>query len=480
MHTIYHHNEHPKSIIANLRTFYRLAADYEGTGRWDLAQFLQYLTAMEEKGLVTAGENTTAGAVTIMSIHKSKGLEFPVVFLCGLSREFNRESLRAQVLCDKTLGLGLSVADTVNRVRYPAISKRAIMSKTAAESLSEEMRVLYVAMTRARDRLVMTYAARNLPGDVMDIALRYDICGGELLTRDVICPGEWVLLSALKRTEAGELHNLGGRPRETRISDYPWRIQVVQAPEAQSSGTGVREERREMPPQTEEKLREALEFRYGHEESTRAPSKQTATQRKGRVKDQEAAENAQEPKPEARSWRRPLFRRGETRGKAYGNAIHGVLQHIRYENCGSLEGVREEISRLAETGLITPEQAEMVNARSIARFFRSEIGQKLLGGAEHLREFKFSILDEGSHYGPGLDGEQVLLQGVVDLAVLEEDGITVVDFKTDYVTEENFRVLVERYRPQVEAYAGAMGRIYEMPVKAAYLYFFHNDQFVKI
>ena len=480
MDSIYAAMDQGEARSTNLRTFYRLAADYEGTGRRDLAQFLEYLDAMEEKGLVTVGDNTTAGAVTIMSIHKSKGLEFPVVFLCGLSREFNRESLRAQVLCGKTLGLGMSVADTVNRVRYPAISKRAIVSKTAAESLSEEMRVLYVAMTRARDRLVMTYAVKNLQGDLEDIALRYDIVGPELLTRDVVCPGEWVLLSALKRMEAGELHHLGGKPKKTRISEDPWLIQVDQAPEETRKSTAIREETQKMDPRAEEKLREALEFHYSHEEATRAPSKQTATQRKGRAKDQEAAENTQEPKPPARSWRRPAFRSGQIQGKAYGNAIHGVLQYIRYESCGTLDGVAKEIRRLAEFGLITSEQAQMVRPRVIARFFESEIGKKLLGGCDHLREFKFSILDEGRNYGPGLEGEQVLLQGVVDLALLEEGGITVVDFKTDFATSENLQQLVDRYRPQVETYAGAMERIYGKPVRAAYLYFFHMDVFVEI
>ena len=480
MDSIYAAMDQGDARSKNLRAFYRLAADYEGSGRRDLAQFLEYLDAMEEKGLVTTGDNTTAGAVTLMSIHKSKGLEFPVVFLCGLSREFNRESLRAQVLCDKTLGLGLSVADTVNRVRYPAVSKRAIVAKTAAESLSEELRVLYVAMTRARDRLVMTYAVRNLQGDLQDLALRYDITGPELLTREVICPGEWVLLSALKRTEAGQLHLLGGKPNQTRVSDDPWLIQVVQAPEDSRKDTAIPEPAEKMAPLAEEELRQALEFRYGHLEATRAPSKQTATQRKGRVKDQEAAENTQEPKPVTRSWRKPSFRSGQSQGKAYGNAIHGVLQHIRYENCGSLAGVQEEIKHLVQAGLITAEQAAMVRPQSVARFFESDIGRRLLSGTEHLREFKFSILDEASNYGPGLDGEQVLLQGVVDLALLEDDGITVVDFKTDYVSDENFRQLLERYRPQVETYAGAMERIYGMPIKGAYLYFFHVDEFVAI
>ena len=157
-----------------------------------------------------------------------------------------------------------------------------------------------------------------------------------------------------------------------------------------------------------------------------------------------------------------------------------MLQHICYENCGTLSGVEAEICRLRDQGLITYEQAEIVNCQSIARFFESEIGRKLLGGTEHLREFKFSILDEGSNYGPGLEGEQVLLQGVVDLALLEEDGITVVDFKTDFVSNENFQQLVDRYRPQVETYANAMERIYGKSIKAAYLYFFHVNRFVEI
>ena len=464
---------------ANLQTFYQLAADYESTSRRELSQFLEYLDSMEEKGLLTASDSAS-GCVTIMSIHKSKGLEFPVVFLCGLSREFNRESLRAQVLCDKELGLGLSVADTVNRVRYPAISKRAIMAKTAAESLSEEMRVLYVAMTRARDRLIMTYASKNLQSHLQDIALRYDIGGGELLTRDVVCPGEWVLLSAMQRIEAGQFHALGGKPRETRISDHPWLIRVVSEAVTDDQAVEQAEESSKLPPDTEQKLREALAFRYAHVAATQAPSKQTATQRKGRIKDQEVAEHAEEPKQIARSWRKPAFLGDARQGKAYGSTIHAVMQYIRYEDCDSPEAVRMEVQRLVSKRFITEEQGSLVNCEKIARFFGSEIGKKLRSGTSYIREFKFSILDDAGSYGESLEGEEVLLQGVVDCALLEEDGITLLDFKTDYVTEETLPSLVERYRPQVETYAHALSRIYQKKVKKAYLYFFHLDRFVEV
>ena len=464
----------------NLQTFYRLAADYESVGRRDLNQFLDYLQSQEDKGLIVSGESVT-GCVTIMSIHKSKGLEFPVVFLCGLSREFNREDLRAQVLCDKELGLGLSVADVRRRLRYPALSKRAIVCKSAAQSLSEEMRVLYVAMTRARDRLIMTYAAKNLQGDLQEIGARLDISGPELLTRDVICPGEWILLAAMRRIEAGQFFALAAKPDHTKLSDYPWDIRVEAAPEPmvpalRGAAVTMKDERDGL----EDKLSQALAFDYGHLAATQAPSKQTATQRKERHKDQEAAQDTMETKPVQRSWRKPSFVECSGSGREYGNAIHGVMQYINYKACASEAEVRQEVARLVRDRFITPEQGALADCRKIAAFFRTEIGCRLRLGAEHLREFKFSILDEGSHYGDGLEGEEVLLQGVVDCALIEEDGITVVDFKTDYVTQENLESTVSRYRPQVQTYCHALERIYGKKVKASWLYFFRLEKFVEI
>ncbi len=463
---------------ANLQTFYQLAADFESANHRDLGQFLDHLDAMEEKGLISAG-SSPSGCVTIMSIHKSKGLEFPVVFLSGLSREFNREDLRAQILCDQELGLGLSVADIQNRVRYPAVSKRAIAAKLLTESISEELRVLYVALTRARDRLVMTYASRNLESDLSDIALRMDFDGGALLCADVVCPGEWVLLTAMRRAEAGELFAIGGRPDHLLVSDTPWKIVVAQAPEQEANASVLEEEAKQMPAGAEETLQRALSFRYPHDPATQTPSKQTATGRKGRLKDEEAAQDTQEKKFFGQ-WRKPAFLEGRLAGKEYGNAIHGAMQYIRYEACTSMEAVEQEIHRLVDDGFLSEEQGIAVDCGQIYQFFASEIGQKLCRGIPHLREFKFSILDDASHYGDDLTGEQVLLQGVVDCALLEPDGLTILDFKTDRVTEKTLEEVAEQYRIQVETYAEAMTRIYEMPIKAKYLYFFRLGRFVEV
>lgn len=464
---------------ANIQTFFGYASDFEKGNVRPLSQFLEHLDLMEARGLITSA-TAGNGCVSIMSIHKSKGLEFPVVFLCNLSRRFNQEDLRGQILCDRALGLGMSVADTQNRVRYPSLAKRAIAVKMASESISEEMRVLYVAMTRAKDRLVMTYASQTLTTDLRDIVLRRDFDGGELLGRDATCLGDWVLLAAVARREAGQLHALGGRPEETMTRDYPWRIVTPAIPKITPNAPISKEETLELPMNLEEQLRQSLAFQYSHLPATRTPSKQTATGRKGRLKDMEAAENAETPRVAERSWRQPEFLMRREAGRSYGSAMHAALQYLKYENCGSLQAVSDEIQRLVSERFLTEEQGKLVSCEKLARFFRTEIGEKLCSGTPCLREFKFSILDNGVHYGEDLEEEQVLLQGVVDCALLEADGITVIDFKTDRVTEETVDAVSRHYSVQVQTYADAMCRIYEQPIRQKLLYFFALDRFVEL
>lgn len=464
--------------LSNLRSFFRLASEFEMGNTRDLGQFLEYLDSREEKGLIT--ESADTGGVTIMSIHKSKGLEFPVVFLCGLSREFNTESLRAQILCDQQLGLGLSVADSINRIRYPSIAKRAISVKMAAQGLSEELRVLYVAMTRAKDRLVMTYASRNLEADLKNIALRKDYDHGALLCADAQCPGDWVMLTAMGRTEAGQFFALAECNTGTNGSDYPWIIEVTQASDEASGAAISGEKPAGMPEGALERLESALPFHYAHTAATQAPSKQTATGRKGRGKDEEAAEDTRQQARPWNQWRKPSFFPGEAGGKTYGNAIHRAMQYLPFERCADEDSIRKEVQNLVDRKLLTAEEGRLVNCGKIAAFFQTALGQKLLDGVNCIREFKFSILDSAEHYGDSLEGEWVLLQGVVDCALLEEDGITVIDFKTDAVTEDTLAAVAERYRGQIMTYCDALSRIYEMPVKERYLYFFRLNRFVAV
>lgn len=468
-----------KIKTANLQAFYQLVSECERSNQKELGQFLSYLESLEEKGLTVSVDQNVSGAVTIMSIHKSKGLEFPVVFLCGLSRDFNREDVRAQVLCNKELGIGLNCVDLQNRVRYPSIAKKAIAANMLAESLSEELRVLYVAMTRAKDRLIMTYAVKNIEADVEDLVNRIDMCDTNLLTSSADCPGTWVLMTALQRVEAGALFELGGRPDALKISSNPWRITVETVLDdltMQDGSEGVTVSLSQTFDVN--RIGKSLQYQYPFDSSTSLPSKQTATQLKGRQKDQEAAENTETHKSLYRFWRVPSFVSNDSvDGVVFGNAVHSVMQYISYAKCKSYDGICQELKRLSSSGLVDEKTVSKLDPQMFWSFFATDIGKKLCDADDILREFKFSILDDASRYTKGACEDKILLQGVVDCAIIESDGITVLDFKTDRVTKETIASVAESYRLQVETYAEALSRIFEKKVISCQLYFFRINQF---
>lgn len=465
--------------VRNLQSFCQLAADYENTGRRDLSYFLEYLTAMEENGLSITG-SVPSSVVRIMSIHKSKGLEFPVVFLCGLSRSFNMTDTQKQVLCHKDLGLGLAHTNLKQRVRFPTIAKRAIAAKISEETIAEELRVLYVAMTRARDRLIMTFAAAKLEDRLKDIVLRLDMSARELLTAHVNCPGSWILLSALQRTEAGEFFQLTDKPDCSSVRDDPWLIRVVRVEGFTPHTQDTQGEIDQISEEAVEKMRRGLAFHYAHQNATQTPSKLTATQLKGRAKDQEAAEFAPVTQKQLPDFRTPAWKEKALRGTEYGNAMHNVMQYLNFNCCSDTGSIAEDVHRMVAAKLITPEQAKMVDLEKICNFFQTDLGQRLISKTEILREFKFSILENASEYYSGVTDDAILLQGVIDCALIEEDGITVIDFKTDFITDTNLGDKVDQYREQVHIYAKALSRIYEKPIKASYIYFFSSEQFICI
>lgn len=477
--SIYGAMEDGDDRVRNLQSFSQIASDYESTGYKDLTYFLSHLSAMEEKGLSTV-EAPPVGSVRIMSIHKSKGLEFPVVFLCGLSRMFNMSDLQKQVLCHKELGLGLVHTDTVKRVRFPTIAKRAIAAKISAESISEELRVLYVAMTRAKDRLIMTYAAAKLEDRLSDIALRLDMSDRELMTSQVNCPGSWVLQAALQRTEAGAFFHLSDKPECTSVRNDPWKIRVVSGEAAEETTELLELENQAVPTELLEKIRSGLAFSYPHKATTRIPSKLTATQLKGRAKDLEAAEATETEQHRTLDFRDPIVKDWGKHGTDYGNALHRAMQYLDFSLCHSAELIRNDLTRMVNAGLLSSEQAQAVSAEKIARFFKTALGMKLMHANEVLREFKFSILEPADKYYKVSAEDQILLQGVVDCAVIENDGIIILDFKTDYITASNLADKIAQYKSQVITYANALSRIFEKPVTASYIYFFSSEQLVKI
>lgn len=448
--------------LENIQYFSQLAVKFEATDGCTLIQFLRHLEVLREKGYSVPVNNGNSGAVTIMSIHKSKGLEFPVVLLTCLSKSFNQESAKAQVLCDKELGLGLTCVDTENRVRYPSIAKKAIAAKIIADGISEEMRVLYVAMTRARDRLIMTYASSNLDKELADISLRMKACDKLLMTKDVNCPGAWVLLTAVMNR------------------DNDWTVQpgiLSDENDALESDDAINEI---VTDRIISKLKASLAYVYPFKSATTIPSKQTATQLKGRIKDQEVAQDTFASSARLDRWNAPTFAAAKKDGKDYGNLIHTVMQHICYRSCNDVNGVCNELQRLVQAGYITSEDMKRISPEIIADFFTTSIGQQLMSAGNVLREFKFSVLDDAEKYYPGTENEQILLQGVVDCAIIEDDGITVLDFKSDNVNNDNLSDKAEQYRLQISVYAQALERIYQKPIKGAFLYFFKTRSFVQM
>lgn len=446
--------------VENLQSFCQLATGFEMNSEGGLSSFLEYLNHIMQHGIPAQSGASGAGSVTIMSIHKSKGLEFPVVFLCGLARQFNQESLRAQVLCDKELGLGLSCVDTSKRIQYPSIAKNAIVAKMRTEAISEEMRVLYVAMTRAKDRLIMTYSSPKVREEVDVLSKRLALSDPLLLTSTADCHGRWLLMTAILRGNEG------------------WSVSYVRAPEIISAAADTMEEKR-VSADAVQKIIDSISFRYPYAAATKTPSKQTATQLKGRDKDSEAAENT-EGAIHFRSWRKPTFADDGVSAVDHGNAMHAIMQYIRFENCDCLSNIQKEISRLVEQGYIAPEQAASVKVEQIATFFATDVGKELRNAKQVLREFKFSILVEAGQEFPSEPEDKILLQGVVDCALITDESIHIIDFKTDRVTAETLDTAVEKYRGQLAVYAKALSKIYCKPVKSAQLYFFHLGEFSAI
>ena len=465
----------------NLEFLYETAAAFEQGGRRDLSQFLAHLDSLARRGLQPEQTGGTPDAVQILSIHKSKGLEYPVVFLCNLSAAFNREELRANVLVDSQLGIGCSALDRENRLRYPTLAKRAIAQKLQAEHRSEELRVLYVAMTRAKDMLIMTYASRYLTRRLEAVARQVMPTGNVMLAQEADCLGHWVLMAAMTRTEAGAFFERAGRPEETVVGAYPWSIRFHErGPGADAAPVEQPVPSRE--PETPPDLGALLSFRYPYAAAAGAPSKITATQLKGRELDEEAAERAA---PAAsvgpRRWRQPVFLSARPLdGREIGTATHLAMQYIRYEACTDAGRVEEELSRLESEGFLTARQVRAVNRAWIASFFQTELGRRLQTGIDVLREFKFSLLADGEMLQEELAGEKLLLQGVVDCCLTEGEGLTVLDFKTDRVRPGGEAAAAARYAVQVQTYGRALSRIFGRPVKALLLYFFQTGGLIRI
>ena len=463
----------------NLLAFESFVISFEQGGAKALPDLLWHLQELQESGGQLPVPKAGGGdAVRLMTIHSSKGLEFPVVFLADLSRKFNLQDMREAILVDSDLALGCNRVDTARFVRYPTLAKSAIVRKKTAEAVSEELRVLYVAMTRAKDRLVMTYYSRRLQQELKNLASQLTMPPSEELCAAATCPGHWILLSALCRTEAGALFALAGESPASQVWADTWRITAVDLAEYEAVSQA---ETAAPPPPTPDLEGLALLGKpYPHLEAAAIPAKVTATQLKGRIPDQEAAEGAVVKAPPDFSFRRPSFLPHKLTPAERGVATHLFMQFARYERLTTPSGIAAERQRLLEEAFLTAEQLEAVDEKAVLAFFTAPLGQWLLSQEEVRREFKFSLLVDAAEVGYQVEGETLMLQGVVDCFVVEPDGLTILDFKTDRVGEKTVKARAQDYTPQIRAYGKALSTIYHLPVKRLILYFFATGTAVEV
>ena len=403
-----------------------------------LSELVQLLLQMQQRGARLPAQDAPArsDAVRIMSIHKSKGLEFPIVILADLARKMNMQDNAAAVLTDEELLIGGNVVDLASRSYYYGLARRAIIDRKTAQTVSEELRVLYVAMTRAKEQLIMTSCAAHYGSRLKKLLLRLSDPLGPWVSAAVRQPDEWILLAALCRTESGALFAECGPCAYSRVRQYPWLVTLQDVSPAAPAARGAQAEApRAAQPLDREQVLESVGFRYAHEAATRLPSKLTATQLKGRGLDLEAAEETPaQPESARKPWRTPQFLQDRPlTGREKGNATHLFMQFVHYEACTTRDGIQQELARLQTEKFLTARQAEAVDAEKILALFSSELGKRILNAKNLRREFKFSILTDAGAYDPAAAGEQVMLQGVVDCFWQEADGIVILDFKTDYI-----------------------------------------------
>ena len=465
----------------NLMALSRYAEHFEANDYRGLFAFITQLRRLLDAGNAPAVKTTGgSGGVQMMSIHKSKGLEFPIVFLCDLDHSFSNQDFDTPVLVHPTLGLGPHCIDLKRKIRYPTMARLALEETLRRENLAEEQRVLYVAMTRPKEKLILVASMYHTEKRLQKLTA-YAACPAlPEAVAEGRCFGDWILLPLLCRPEAAPLRERAGVEVESLYTGdtSPWQVFIH---DANDYGEAPKKEilQAENASGHTEFDPAVLNYRYPYQRETQLPAKLTATQLKGRALDEEIAEDALHT-PYIRPLSQPKFRqqdRGLTPAER-GTATHLVLQYLDLRN----PNVPEQVAALRLRAKLTPEQAAAVDIRALERFLSSPLAEEMRRVAAMEREYRFTVLMDARDYdGMSVGGDEILLQGVVDCWFETPDGLTVVDFKTDRVfTEEELTERAELYRGQLSAYTLALERVLERPVTRRVLYFLSVGRAVEV
>lgn len=490
---------------ANLSMLVERAAAYEKTSYHGLFSFIRYIENLQkvsvdygEVSLFSEAEDT----VRVMTIHHSKGLEFPVVFLSGLGKQFNMNSSKGSVVMHAKLGIGLDIVDTEMRTTKKSLQETVISRAIKRDDLAEEMRVLYVAVTRAKEKLIMTGIA---PDD--ETVLRAEKAATSLTdggtepvpyyrltsARTYL---DWIL-DALSPEMKVDVRRMSGEElvvaEEHRAED---RQSLAERLRLMSRSTGDEEtEKTVFDPEIHDFLSRACRWRYPFEAGLQLPVKMTVSDIKMASIDAMQEEKGEElfaPEDEVPVPLVPQFLQGTGEsgedggssedqilrsGAVRGTVYHHVLQCLDFSRTSSAEEITAQIEEMEKNGILRSQEVPLVRPGDILAFAGSSLGSRVREAQKRntlRREQPFVMeVDAKKIRDDWPEGETILVQGIIDVCFREADGnYILLDYKTDRMRDRSGRELAERYRAQLECYREALERLSGARVTETYLYSF--------
>ena len=445
----------------NILKLISFAQSFDSGVNVGLTAFLRYIDkiissdkSVESASLTTTGE----GAVTIMSIHHSKGLEFPVCILAGASRQYNKSDLYDKLLLNTKLGFGLKRHNEELLYQYQTIPYSVIKNKSTVELMSENLRVLYVALTRAKEQFItfitcdsFSSKIKRLAGYITDGQINPYVC------KRITCDGDFLLLCALIHQDGISLRNFAECDVKYFDTDFNLDIEITDEIKLEEKETVTQD----IPADQRiiDKIAGRLEYSYKRSELSALSSKLTAS----------SLDEADRGFEYLTSSKPAFLNDKKMTASQKGTAMHTFMQFCSYENArDSLEG---EIDRLQKNGFITQEQADCLDKSKLSKFFDSKFAKRMFDSDNIYREIKISSFVKASELYDTKYDDKVLIQGIADCVFEESGELVLVDYKTDKVENEN--ELLDRYKKQISFYRLAVSKTLEKPVKEAVLYSFH-------
>ncbi|MDR2183203.1 MAG: helicase-exonuclease AddAB subunit AddA [Clostridiales bacterium] len=455
---------------ANLTVLHERAAKYEQTSYRGLFNFVRYIERLQKNNYgfkMAAVSNENEDLVRIMSIHKSKGLEYPVVFVCGLGKAFNMQDARRDFVMDFDLGVGFSAVDLQQRVSSSTFARYVIGKRKAAAQISEEMRILYVALTRAKEKLYLVGTTKKWEKGRESGPLRpYDV----MRCRNFL---DWILMVLpemdesvwdIRYSDANEFRNQQEDPQKALAQAFARADHMGDGPE------GRRDE-----------VFRRLSYEYPHQAAIYAPAKMSVSEVKRLYYREFLADSEEFGKEVVREFAKPVFLADEDKIDSAGRGIiiHTVLEHIDMAKHGA-QDVLAIVRALVEKKILTQEEARIVPVDSIVRFLQSDIAARMRAADVLRREMPFATAIAPGMVNMAFEGEEteeMLLHGVIDCVFEEEGRMVIVDYKTQRV-RGGIEAAARAYLPQMELYQYAVERIFGTKVAQRVIYFFDRDECV--